>query len=161
MTRRRITAADVGLAPSARGRNLIGARRRCLACRRCGLIVEADTPDAERMQAWHTPGHPAQDCTGQPEKIDSKGEARTYIALAEAEDRGYIENLRRQVVFLIEINGVRIGRYTADFTFEHQGRGRVIDVKGWATDLAKFRRKVVQAVHGIEVEWWKPGETAL
>jgi len=153
--RRRIEASDVGLAPPGRRRgSLIPNRKRALACRVCGLVVARGGGDEERMRRWHTPGLEEHDCDGEPEKLDSMGEAMVYMELARAERSGRIRELRRQVVYPIEINGRRVGRYTADFVLDDGGRERVVDVKGYDTELARFRRKVVEALHEISIEIW-------
>jgi len=118
------------------------------------------------MMAWHTPGTAEHDCDGTPEKVDSQGEAKTWLALVEAERAGRITNLRRQVVYAIEINGHRVGRYTADFVFvdSRDDQPRVIDCKSaWQARGSdwRFRQKVIEAACGITIEIWEPGRCSL
>lgn len=153
---RRISAADVGLARPHK----YGARR-ALACRTCGIVVDKHD-DGERVREWHTMGHPDQDCTGELLEFDSTGEARTFIALAQAEYAGYIEALELQPVFELRAEGgVKVGTYRADFRFVCEGRTRVVDVKGHQTPLSAWKRKHTMAQYDIDVEIWKAGETAL
>jgi len=160
-------------------RNKMGARR-ALACRTCRLLVEKKV-DGERFVRWHTPGDSEHDCDGAVEDFDSKGEARTWLALCQAEDMGFIRELRRQPPFEIVINGDRIGRYRADFSFceiRDEGRRvlRVVDAKGMRkgktptgrakvvtndTALSRFMRKCAEACHSVKIELWPSGETRL
>lgn len=147
--------------------------KRVLVCPKCLLIVRAmpkaerEDPDRDyetdedRIRAWHTPGHPKQNCDGELAKMPSKLEASVWLRLLEAERRGQISGLRTQVVWPIEINGAKIGRYTCDFMFERQGRQRVVDSKGMDTPDSKFRRRIVEAIYGIEIEIWKKGKLNL
>lgn len=89
-------------------------------------------------------------------RFDSKAEAAHYDELRIAERTGLIRKLECQPGFAIEINGVKVGDYIADFEYiEGKDQLRVVDVKGGdATDtpLSKFKRKCVKAIHGVTVE---------
>lgn len=142
-----------------KGRNLIASRRRMWVCRACKLLAEVGGITDQKVADWHTPGHPEQSCGGLVEKLDSKTEARVYLKLCEAENVGTISQLERQVVYPIVVNGHKVGRYTADFRFLHDGTTRVVEVKGYANDRWPFRKKVIEAACGIEIEvWTKPRE---
>lgn len=143
-----------------------------MACRRCRMIVarkpkaERENPtrkwDEDRMQDWHTPGHPDHDCDGTPVRLDSKLEARTWLALCEAEDSGLIQGLERQPAFELRAEGgTKIGTYRADFRFVCGGRERVVDAKGFRTPLYRFKKRFVEAAYNVEIEEWKRGTTAL
>ena len=87
--------------------------------------------------------------------FDSKKEARRYSELKIFEREGYLQDLKRQQTFKMEVNGVKITTYRADFTYIKDGKLRVEDVKSEPTaKKSDFRMKVklMRACHGIEVE---------
>ncbi len=67
------------------------------------------------------------------------------------EKAGAISTLSRQVPFLIVINGVRVCKYTADFTYIENGVLVVEDAKGVRTTAYKLKKRLMKAVHGIEI----------
>lgn len=84
---------------------------------------------------------------------DSRKEARRAAELELLQGQGLIRNLRRQVTFPLEINGVDLGSYRADFCYlEPQTCGTVIeDVKGVRTPTYRLKKKLVEAIYGIEI----------
>jgi hypothetical protein len=64
---------------------------------------------------------------------------------------GRIAELRRQVPFSLHVNGEHIAKYVADFTYLRDGKRCVEDAKGHKTELYLMKRKLMLAVHGIEV----------
>lgn len=88
--------------------------------------------------------------------FDSGREAARYVALRRDEERGRIRNLKLQYVFPIVIDGVRICDYEADFHYEEFRNGRwhlvVEDAKGKQTDVYRIKKKLMKAVHGIDVK---------
>lgn len=88
-------------------------------------------------------------------KFDSKGEYKHYLRLLSMAQAGEITNLKRQVRFDFVVNGVKIGWYTADFTFtDKSGKECVQDFKGGYRLPADFalRKKLVKALYNLEVE---------
>ena len=86
-------------------------------------------------------------------RFDSKREALEYARLKMLQGAKLITNLERQTVFPIEINGKRVCEYRADFTWtDETGARRAIDIKGFDTPVSRLKRKLVEAVHGIEIE---------
>lgn len=94
------------------------------------------------------------------EKYDSKREMARHQALQLLEKNGEVRNIRRQVKYLLDVNGVRITTYRADFVYEervHFGDGRiewreiVEDVKGYPNDRWPMKKKLMKAIHGITV----------
>lgn len=83
----------------------------------------------------------------------SRAEAKRFDILKVRERRGEIANLRCQPVFPLEINGIRIGVYKADYAYDESGEAVVEDVKSEATmtEAATLRMKVAEAVHGIKI----------
>ena len=94
----------------------------------------------------------------QPTTIDnirfaSKREAYRYQNLKLLQEANEIEALQLQFPFEIKINGILVCRYIADFCYTDRTTGEAIveDVKGVRTPLYKLKRKLMSAVHGIEI----------
>lgn len=86
-------------------------------------------------------------------KFASKREANRYIELSLFERKGHIKDLKLQVPFLITINGSKICKYLADFTYtDKQGGYHVEDVKGFDTPMGRLKRKMVEASYPVKVE---------
>ncbi len=92
--------------------------------------------------------------------FDSIGERDRYIFLKDCERRGEIRNLRCQVSFDLEVNGVLICRYIADFVYELcddeipgtlMNKTVVEDYKGMKTPIYKLKEKLMLACHDIEI----------
>lgn len=84
----------------------------------------------------------------------SKAEAKRYGELKMLEKAGEIDGLVLQPRFPLEVNRVSIGAYVADFSYWTLQRppGRVIeDVKGMKTPLYRLKKKLVEALYGIEI----------
>jgi hypothetical protein len=81
----------------------------------------------------------------------SKQERGRWMDLRLEEKAGAIKDLKRQVVYPIEVNGLRVCDYIADFQYERDGRMVTEDAKGYRTDIFKLKSKLMRAVHGIEV----------
>lgn len=64
-----------------------------------------------------------------------------------------IHSLTQQPVFELEVNGVRICRYIADFRYFDNRRGGWVteDAKGCKTRDYKLKKKLVKALHGIDI----------
>jgi ribosomal protein L16/L10AE len=101
------------------------------------------------------------------EAFHSKREAARYVVLRALERAGKIRNLRRQVKYRLEVNGMLICTYSADFVYEEPAAFRmrdgaaatvegvwaeiVEDVKGYANDRWPMKRKLMLACHGVAV----------
>ncbi len=81
----------------------------------------------------------------------SKKEARRFEELKLLEKAGEIDNLQTQVKFDLSINGTRIATYTADFVYLENGKQIVEDVKGYPNDRWPMKKKLMKAIHGIEI----------
>jgi hypothetical protein len=92
----------------------------------------------------------------------SKHEATVAVGLALRQEMGEIRALEFQVGFLLDVNGVAVGRYVADFRWEEplsavEGgwwrgfRTVVADAKGYPTPVYRLKKKLMKAVHGIDV----------
>lgn len=89
-------------------------------------------------------------------KFQSKKEAERWGYLKLFQQQGIIKDLQRQVPFSIDINGIHICNYIADFVYINANGDRVIeDVKDEATrkiDRYKIKKNLMKAVLGIEIQ---------
>jgi len=88
--------------------------------------------------------------------FDSVFEMNRWAALRLREQAGIVRNLQRQVPYSLTVNGQKVARdYRLDFQYETfvDGAWRVVyeETKQFDTDIQKFRRKIVQALHGINI----------
>jgi len=79
--------------------------------------------------------------------FDSKKEAEHYKILKIRLAAKQIKHLARQVIFRLEINGMLICKYVADFTYVENGRLVVDEVKGFETAVWKLKKKLFQALN--------------
>ncbi len=87
--------------------------------------------------------------------FDSKAEGARYVVLRDLQRAGKIHDLRRQVPYPITVGpSVLVGNYRADFVYWEEGATAetVEDVKGFDTPLSKFKRKCVEAAHGVKIQ---------
>jgi hypothetical protein len=102
---------------------------------------------------------PAQKYRNKPTEVDgikfgSKKEAKRWVDLKLLLAAGRIRNLERQVTFRVEVCGKLICRYIADFVYEelrHEWVKVVEDAKGYPTPVYILKRKLMAAVHDIEI----------
>lgn len=95
-------------------------------------------------------------------KFDSKAEARRYSELKLLEKAGEINKLELQPRFDIKVNGTKICTYVADFAYEEDktdgyfgftvSNKRVEDVKGIKTPVYNLKKKLMKAIHGIDIK---------
>lgn len=89
--------------------------------------------------------------------FDSKREAGRYLELKLAERVGRVRNLRHQIAHPLVVNGTNCGSYVADFVYQEflggEWRDVVEDVKSkpTMTPVYKLKRKLMLALHGIEI----------
>lgn len=86
--------------------------------------------------------------------FDSQREASRYQELRLMEKAGEIDELETQVRFALRVNREEVCCYIADFTYRRKtnGRGLVVeDVKGHRTREYIIKKKLMKAIHGIEV----------
>lgn len=82
----------------------------------------------------------------------STREALRWQDLALMQKAGEISHLRRQVPFEIEINGILVCTWFADFTYiDKSGIPRTEDSKGCKTPVYRLKKKLVEAEHGIKI----------
>lgn len=85
-------------------------------------------------------------------KFDSQGEFKYYLYLKSLEDKGIITDLKLQVPFECRVNGKKICKYIADFTYNDEFGFHVVDFKGVETAVFRLKKKLVEALHNIEIE---------
>lgn len=83
----------------------------------------------------------------------SKAEAARYSTLKMLERANEIEDLELQPKFTVEVNGVHICDYFADFRYTDCREGLQVteDVKGVKTPVYKLKKRLVEAVHGVTI----------
>lgn len=90
--------------------------------------------------------------------FDSRAEARRYADLRNAKRAGIVTDIRRQVAYRLEVNGVLIATYKADFVVTYMdGVVDVEDVKGGSKGGTRTRdyvmkKKLMKAIYGIEIK---------
>lgn len=84
-------------------------------------------------------------------KFASKKEAKRWMDLRLMEHAGEIYNLTRQVAYGLDVNGVSICAYIADFVYLKGEELVVEDTKGMRTPLYMLKAKLMLAVHGIVI----------
>lgn len=82
-------------------------------------------------------------------KFDSRKEATRYGYLKIDPE---VSDLQLQVSFPITINGILICRYVADFVYFRSGVQVVEDVKGVRTAVFILKKKLMKAVHNIDIK---------
>ena len=85
--------------------------------------------------------------------FDSLAEANRYQQLKLLKQAGEIDELAVHPSFDIVVNGCKVCKYIADFYyFDHQkGEHIVEDVKGVKTAVYRLKKKLMKAVHGIDI----------
>ena len=83
--------------------------------------------------------------------FDSKAEARRYAELNLLEKANEISDLRLQYPFECKINEKKICTYRADFDYYEGDQWVIEDVKGFRTQVFRLKKKLVEALHGIEI----------
>lgn len=88
--------------------------------------------------------------------FDSHAELKDWIALEMRQRAGEIKELRRQVPFRMEVNGVLVTILVADFCYQiaRTGEAVVQDTKGGSatqTPEFKIKAKLLKALYGIDI----------
>jgi len=87
-------------------------------------------------------------------RFDSIAESRFYSTLKLREQAGEVYEVQMQTPYALTVNGQLVCTYKPDFCFYDATlkRQRVVDVKGVQTKDFIIKKKLMRAVHGIEVE---------
>ena len=101
----------------------------------------------------------AKKCECDGEVFDSLKEMHRYQVLKLLEKKGEIQNLQRQVKYILipsqRIDGKVVERecsYVADYVYEENGQTVVEDVKGFRTDAYRIKRKMMLLFHNIRIK---------
>lgn len=86
--------------------------------------------------------------------FDSLAEHRRFCELKLAQAAGEIYSLEVHKAYPLTVNGKLICKYVADFVYRESVGGRVVveDVKGVATPVYRLKKKLMLAIHGIEIQ---------
>lgn len=90
---------------------------------------------------------------GEMVTFDSKKEYARWKDLVLAQKSGAIKSLMRQVRYKLKINGLLVCTYVADFVYTDflTGKQVVEDCKGYKTQIYILKRKLMLAIHGIQI----------
>ena len=88
--------------------------------------------------------------------FDSKWESERYGQVKAMERGGIVTDLELQVKYDIVINDIKICKYIADFVYKEESpdgkiKEIVEDAKGFETPEFKLKKKLMKAVHGIDI----------
>lgn len=81
----------------------------------------------------------------------SRKEAQRYQELKLLERAGKISNLTIQVKFPLDVDGVHICNYIADFCYDENGDVIVEDSKGFRTKDYRIKAKLMLAIYRIKI----------
>jgi len=83
----------------------------------------------------------------------SKKEAARYQELVLLEIAQEVDIMALQPKYTLEVNGTVICKYIGDFLYYDHDKKEVIleDVKGVKTPVYKLKKKLMKAIHGIEI----------
>lgn len=86
-------------------------------------------------------------------RFDSQAEAARYQELLYLGRAGVLDNLELQPQFRLVVRGVLVAVYRADFAYRLCDTGRLVveDVKGVRTPVYRIKKRLVEALHGIQV----------
>src|SRR5687767_11147003 len=86
-------------------------------------------------------------------KFPSRKEANRYSELRLLEKADKVRDIRCQVRMPLEVNGLLVTHYVADFVYWDVEQGKRIweDTKGFITDSFRIKAKLVRALYGIEI----------
>lgn len=91
-------------------------------------------------------------CTYNGIKFDSIGERDRYKVLELRQKAKQISELQTQVKYPLIVNQIKVCNYIADFTYcDIEGNLVVEDFKGVITGLFTLKKKLMKAVHGIDI----------
>jgi hypothetical protein len=93
----------------------------------------------------------SQWCEAYGHKFQSKWERDLFLVNLSRQQAGEISDLRLQVTFHLNVNGVHVCDYIADFTYLENGKMIVEDAKGVVTDVYALKKKLMLACHGIRI----------
>lgn len=86
--------------------------------------------------------------------FDSKREAARYQELCLMQKAGLISALDVHPQYPLVVGGMKIGKYTGDFSYQENGKLVLEDVKSAPTKTEAYglRKRLVRALYGIVVQ---------
>lgn len=139
-------SASTVTCPTCRQKSPLGGNYETWSCPYC-REEKASRPKANK--------YGAQKVTDDGYTFDSKAEWMRYRQLKLMVAAGQIHSLKVHPFWIIEHNGIRICRYTADFEYFKDGFPVVEDVKSRPTreklDYVRVK-KMMKAFHGIDIQ---------
>ena len=125
----------------------IGSKaKRCWICSQCQFWHD------EKPSAMKAGKRLCKTCGNTVIHFQSRTEAIRYLDLSRLVTFGTITDLKCQPRFPLIVNGVDIGTYVADFSYTEKGKMVFEDVKGNVqTEISDLRRRLAQAIHGVEI----------
>lgn len=84
-------------------------------------------------------------------RFDSKMEYDRFLTLRLLERAGEISDLHRQVPYVLQVAGIHISTYVADFVYQKDGKTVVEDAKGFRTTEYRQKRRLMKEILGIEI----------
>lgn len=118
------------------------------------LVIAQPGRSKVNAKGWHLDG----------QYFASTAEAVRYLQLKDLAEAGLIDNLVCHPVYPLNVNGRLVCKYIADFRYDVvDDRGSVLrtvveDVKGMIMPVYKLKRKLLEAVHQVDVLEIKGGE---
>ncbi len=123
------------------------------SCAKCHALYPNDDLN-ERGKCHDCSGNKyhARKVTINGRRYDSQHESEVVEPLYWSQKQGEISNLKRQVKFTFEVNGLRSPYYyKADATYIENGRLIVLDAKGYRTKEYRLKCWLMKACHGITI----------
>jgi Protein of unknown function (DUF1064) len=125
-----------------------GARRQIAAFR----FAQAAQADQLAGEVAKKSKYGAKRVTVDGRTFDSKLEANRYLDLRRLHRAGVISELICQPAFQVEINGIRVFEYRADFQYtDEHGRTVYEDCKGFPTAVYRLKKRIIEAVYQITI----------
>lgn len=116
--------------------------------------IASPKPPTEHEEQGRPNKYKAKKVVTEEGVFDSKMEYKRWCELRTMERARLITNLERQIEYTLEVNGVKIGKFTADHRWEANGKVWVEDVKGVIVRDFTLRKKLMLAIYGIDVMVW-------
>lgn len=123
------------------------------------MRIRISAAEAKRLGLTRSKQNPRQSKYGNTRTYyngrtyDSKAEAKRAGELDILLRAGHIKSWEPQPKFEIVVNEKKICTYRADFKVEYpDGTTEIEDVKGVRTPVYKLKKKLVEALYGIEIQ---------
>lgn len=117
--------------------------------RKCLELSGQAAPPTKRRKYRNEP------CEVNGIRFASKKEAQRYGVLRVLERTGFIRDLKPHPCYDLVVNGIKVGRYTADSRYIEAESGDLVveDVKSKVTKTTAYRlrKRLMLACHGIEI----------